>query len=305
MITGHGCRCSLYEPRREWHVGRVYELRELRRASGLGQRDFAQQLSVPLETFRTWDSGRRGVPAQIMERARLLVAHVCGHSKLRPLAQPADQRQVNVAPELLSLDHLAREIGVHPRTLRAAARAGRLQVEFSARSAFGHPIRIATRAAAHAFKEQHYRRYGGQSRAVAPLAVAPSDYDSRLRILRNDLGLSQGALAALIGAAGKAVVYQWESRKRTPSPVLWQRVIALLEREDRSDEQVQGLASSPSQAFLVGLSDRRSLRATARCVLLRPEVPDSPRIGRENVTCRRCRSHGEASKAICVPGYAT
>jgi len=26
------------------------------------------------------------------------------------------------------------------------------------------------------------------------------------------------------GAAGKAVIYQWESRKRTPSPVLWQRI---------------------------------------------------------------------------------
>lgn len=231
MITGHVCRYSLYDSRPEWHVGRVYELREFRRASGLGQRDFAQQLSVPLETFRTWDSGRRGVPAQIMERARLLVAHVGRHNKLQPLDQPSDEPQVNVAPELLSLDHLAREIGVHPRTLRAAARAGRLQVQFSVRSAFGHPIRIATRAAGQAFMEQHYRRYRGQSHPVAPLAVAPSDYDSRLKILRHDLGLSQGALAALIGAAGKSVVYQWESRKRTPSPVLWQRVLALLEKE--------------------------------------------------------------------------
>ena len=29
---------------------------------------------------------------------------------------------------------------------------------------------------------------------------------------------------ALVGAAGKAVVYQWEARKRTPSPLFWQRV---------------------------------------------------------------------------------
>jgi hypothetical protein len=34
-------------------------------------------------------------------------------------------------------------------------------------------------------------------------------------------------LARRIGAAGKAVVYQWESRKRTPSPVLWQQVMRL------------------------------------------------------------------------------
>jgi hypothetical protein len=34
-------------------------------------------------------------------------------------------------------------------------------------------------------------------------------------------------LARGFGAAGKAVVYQWESRKRPPSPVLWQRVLEL------------------------------------------------------------------------------
>ena len=31
----------------------------------------------------------------------------------------------------------------------------------------------------------------------------------------------------MVGAAGKAVVYQWEARKRTPSPLFWQRIIAL------------------------------------------------------------------------------
>jgi hypothetical protein len=36
-------------------------------------------------------------------------------------------------------------------------------------------------------------------------------------------------LAEKIGAAGKAVVYQWESRKRKPSPVLWQRVERLID----------------------------------------------------------------------------
>ena len=48
--------------------------------------------------------------------------------------------------------------------------------------------------------------------------------DVRLKILRSEFELSQPALARLIGAAGKAVVYQWESRKRTPSPVFWQRI---------------------------------------------------------------------------------
>jgi DNA-binding transcriptional regulator YiaG len=38
------------------------ELRELRRAVSFGQREFAALLSIPLETFRPWDSGRRVVP---------------------------------------------------------------------------------------------------------------------------------------------------------------------------------------------------------------------------------------------------
>ena len=37
----------------------------------------------------------------------------------------------------------------------------------------------------------------------------------------------QAGFARLVGAAGKAVVYQWEARKRTPSPLFWQRIIAL------------------------------------------------------------------------------
>jgi hypothetical protein len=38
------------------------------------------------------------------------------------------------------------------------------------------------------------------------------------------LGLSQRQLASKVGAAGKAVVYQWESDKRKPSPVFWLRI---------------------------------------------------------------------------------
>ena len=36
---------------------------DLRRTIGLGQREFAALLSIPLETFRPWDSGRRIVSA--------------------------------------------------------------------------------------------------------------------------------------------------------------------------------------------------------------------------------------------------
>jgi len=47
------------------------------------------------------------------------------------------------------------------------------------------------------------------------------DYDTRLKNLRRRLGLTQAAVAHRIGAANKAVVYQLESRQRTPSPVFW------------------------------------------------------------------------------------
>jgi len=54
-----------------------------------------------------------------------------------------------------------------------------------------------------------------------------ADYDRVVRALRTKLQLTQAALAARVGAANKAVIYQWESRRRKPSPVLWTRVQAL------------------------------------------------------------------------------
>jgi DNA-binding XRE family transcriptional regulator len=48
----------------------------------------------------------------------------------------------------------------------------------------------------------------------------PSDYADRLLRVRRTLRLTQGQFAEAIGAANKAVVYQWESKKRKPSPVL-------------------------------------------------------------------------------------
>ena len=58
------------------------------------------------------------------------------------------------------------------------------------------------------------------------LVFGPYD-DEQIRALRRARGLSQAQLATLVGAARKAVVYQWEARKRTPSPVFWQRITAL------------------------------------------------------------------------------
>ena len=184
-------------------------LRDLRRAADLGQREFAALLSVPLETLRTWDSGRRPVPVPMLRRAAAAVAR--------------HQRQSEVLP----LATLARELHVHVRTLQAAVRTRRLDARFSVRSVFGRPIGFATRAAGERFLTTHYRCFSGQQTCPLPLPTVPDNYDEQLRDLRRRLRLTQGALARRIGAAGKAVVYQWESRKRTPSPVLWQRVLEL------------------------------------------------------------------------------
>jgi ribosome-binding protein aMBF1 (putative translation factor) len=95
------------------------------------------------------------------------------------------------------------------------------------RSVFGRPIRSASRAAGEEFIARHYRRSSGQAICQPPLPAIPEDYDDHVRRLRHQKGLTQDGLARLIGGAGKAVVYQWESRKRTPSPVLWQRILQI------------------------------------------------------------------------------
>jgi transcriptional regulator with XRE-family HTH domain len=208
-ITGLVIRRSLYGEVRPWHCEDVNELRELRRNANATQRDLAELLNIPMNTFRMWDSGLRRPPVHIVTQAR------------GALAARAKQRQ------LLPLAELAKELGVHVRTLQAAARTGRLETQFSVRSAFGRPIRSASRDAGERFIALHYRCFSGQAICPAPLPVVPHDYDKRLRDLRRRRGLTQAALARGIDAAGKAVVYQWESRKRTPSPVLWQRVLEL------------------------------------------------------------------------------
>ena len=166
------------------------ELRELRHATGLVQREFAALLSIPLETFRRWDSGRRVVSVAALQRAREAADH---HAR----------RQ-----ELLPLSLLAQEFHVHVRTLQAAVRTGRLAAHFSLQSVFGRPRRFATCAATDHFMATHYRRFSGQALCRAPLPTVPHDYDRRLRALRRRLRLTQGGLAQRIGAAGKAVIYQ-------------------------------------------------------------------------------------------------
>jgi ribosome-binding protein aMBF1 (putative translation factor) len=147
-------------------------------------------------------------------------------TRARELAAAKDPRR------LRSLQQLAAELGVHVRTLRDAARSGRLDVRYGNRVVFGNPVPRATRAAGRAFLERYYRqsysRFAQKPRPPERTHV-PSDWARRLLRVRRELGLTQARLAERIGAAGKAVVYQWESRKRKPSPVLWKRVERLID----------------------------------------------------------------------------
>ena len=162
------------------------------------------------ESYRTWDAGRRATPLKTLARARALATHRDDHA-------------------LLPLPVLALLIGVHVKTLRSAARDGRLPVTYDTRTTFRRLRARATHAAGTQFSRAYYGRPVKPVDRRTPLtwASVPSDYDEQIRALRRARGLSQGQLATLVGAARKAVVYQWEARKRTPSPVFWQRIAAL------------------------------------------------------------------------------
>ena len=185
-------------------------LGECRIALGQSQSAFAAMLGVSPESYRTWDSGRRATPPKMLARARALATH---HDE----------------QALLPLPVLALLIGVHVKTLRAAARDGRLPVTYDTRTTFRRLRARATLVAVTQFRHAYYRRQVRpvDRREPPSWASVPEDYDVQIRALRRACGLSQAQLATLVGAARKAVVYQWEVRKRTPSPLFWQRIAAL------------------------------------------------------------------------------
>ena len=167
-------------------------LREIRKQLGLSQAECATALGVAVETFRTWDAGRRPAPEAIVSQARTLTKK-----------QPLHDR----VPLLV----LADEFHVHVRTLRAAARDGRLRATFGSRPFFGRLSATATREAVAEFMATRYRRtYGrGRRRPVRVCRVTvPENYAATLVGLRRRLDLSQQRLADTVGAASKAVVYQ-------------------------------------------------------------------------------------------------
>jgi len=83
------------------------------------------------------------------------------------------------------------------------------------------------------YYKRSYSRFESKPRAPERCCV-PQDCACQLAKTRRQLGLTQAQLAGQIGAANKAVVYQWESGKRKPSPVFWKRIEELaVERDPR------------------------------------------------------------------------
>ena len=155
-----------------------------------------------------WDSGLRATPSRVLTIARELSRR--------------ERRQT----ELLPISQLATELGIHNSDQQSER--DNYPLPFSVRSAFGRPIRRITRADAQTFRQQVYgRRRSAVQKCAPPLPTTPNDFDEQLRRLRRRLRMTQDELAQEIGAAGKADVYQWESRKRIPSPVFWQRIESL------------------------------------------------------------------------------
>jgi ribosome-binding protein aMBF1 (putative translation factor) len=147
---------------------------------------------------------------------------------------------------LLPLDILARLIQVHVRTLHKAAKDGRLHVTYNTRTTFRRLRSRATLADAERFRRDFFEKAPWPSTKPMPLQwqAIPVDYSERIRSVRRQVGLTQTEFAAHIGAAGKAVVYQWEAQKRCPSPVFWQR-ICQIEKTDYLSPRTAGKKGDP------------------------------------------------------------
>ena len=142
---------------------------------GLSQAALADRLAVSVESLRAWDCGRRPAPPNVLARAQ-------------QMTQDPDE-------QLVPLRELAAVFKVHVRTLRAAARDGRLRATFLNQSFFGYPVALATRRSVQRFLAFGYGK-SPQSLAIKPvLTSVPSDCAARIVGIRLRLGLTQVALA--------------------------------------------------------------------------------------------------------------
>ena len=172
-------------------------------------------LGVSPESYRTWDAGRRATPLKILARAKALATHRDDHA-------------------LLPLPVLALLIGVHVKTLRSAARDGRLLVTYDTRTTFRRLRARATPAAARAVSAVvlwSTGETGGPSYAIdlgqrsKRLRRADSRASSRARIEPGAIGHAGGRSAegrrlSMGGAETHAVARVLATNHRTP-PVSW------------------------------------------------------------------------------------
>ena len=156
-------------------------LRECRLALGQSQAAFAAMLGASPESYRTWDAGRRAPPLKILARARAL-------------ATPRDDHA------LLPLPMLALLIGVHVKTLRSAARDGRLPVTYDTRTTFRRLRGRATLAAARQFRHSYFGRQ--VRRADRRRAAELGERASRLRCTDSRAASRARVEPGAIGHAG-------------------------------------------------------------------------------------------------------
>ena len=161
-------------------------------------------LGVSPESYRTWDAGRRATPPQMLARARALAMHGGDHA-------------------LLPLPVLALLVGVHVKTLRAAARDGRLPVTYDTRTTFRRLRARATLAAATQFRHVYYGRQvrSGDRRAPLTWASVPKDYDARIEPSAIGHAGGRGAESRRLPMGGTETL---------SLAVFWQRIAALHRR---------------------------------------------------------------------------
>lgn len=130
----------------------------------------------------------------------------------------------------MPLAELATVLGVSEMTPRNAAKSGRLRLK-DALWLPGRPVLRATRLDGEDFLANRFGKSlpRSQTRPYEDSLYSPkvTNIAQQIRRLRTRLRLSQREFAHLVGAANRAVVYQWESDKRRPSTVLWVRLVEL------------------------------------------------------------------------------
>jgi DNA-binding transcriptional regulator YiaG len=167
-----------------------WSIRQCREALALSQSTFSAQLGVSLETYRTWDSGRRQPRFDVLTRANELA-----------LRSKPDV--------LLPLETLARLIHVHVRTLHAAAKDWRLRVTYNTRTAFRRLRAQATLADAEHFLHAYFEKAKWPKERPVTLSwnKIPTDYADHIRNTRQRMQLTQAEFAVRVrcGAQGRRV----------------------------------------------------------------------------------------------------